>query len=421
MNPIKRSKVILCLTLAISAFGGLGTAGTGIASAAGNVKIMLDGYSLPFPVQPTIVKGTTLVPFRAISEALGVTVNWDEKSKSITAVKTAGDDTKKVTLTLGSKSASVNGQKTAIALAPQTIKGTTMIPLSFFSQQFGAAVKWDGPSSTVTIVSPREKLYTLAFYAINSFSESALIPDFDAVGFGWSRIDATGAFTTSGNDFKWPKPAGEVTPESLVTDTSAAGTSPYLLVYSGDTKGELTKAVEDKAAREDAIKQMISTAIQNQFKGVLLDLEGLGLTGDAKAVQASYNNFVQEAADAAHAAGLKLSVALPPLNGSYHGYDYKKLGELADELIIMAYAYTDEKLPQPVDKIDNAIKLALKSVTKDKLVLGVNLYSENENTVNAKIGLAKRYGLKGIALWRLGFGKQNVWNKINETIELKGN
>ncbi|USB33430.1 stalk domain-containing protein [Paenibacillus sp. YPG26] len=418
MNPFKKTKAILGLTLAISAFGGLGTSP---ASAAGKVNILLDGYPLPFPTQPAIVKGTTLVPFRAISEALGVTVNWNEKSKSITAVKTTSGVTKRVTLTLGSKNALVNGQKVAIALPPQTIGGTTMIPLSFFSQQFGAAVKWDGPSNTVTIGSPREKLYTLAFYAMNSYSESAMIPDFDAVGFGWSRIDATGAFTTSGTDFRWPKPAGEVTPESLVIDTAAAGTLPYLLVFSGDTKGELTKIVEDQTARENAIKQIIDTAVKSKFKGVLLDLEGLGLTGDAKAVQASYNNFVQETAHAAHAAGLKLSLALPPLNGAYHGYDYKKLGELADELIIMAYAYTNEKLPQPADQVDNAIKLALKSVPKDKLVLGVNLYSENEHTVNTKVGLAKRYGLKGLAFWRLGFGKQNVWDKINESIELTEN
>lgn len=416
MNRFKKSKATLCLALALTAFSGLGSSS---ASAAGKVSILLDGYTLPFPAQPTVVKGTTLVPFRAISEALGVTVNWDQKSKTITATKDSNGNVKRVTLTLGSKMATVNGKKVEIALPAQTINGTTMIPLSFFSQQFGAGVKWDGPTNTVSILSPKEDIYTLAFYALSSFSESALIPDFDSVGFGWSRIDAKGAFTTTGTDFKWPQPAGEVTPESLVTNAVAAGTSPYLLVYSGDTKGELTKILEDETAREAVLAQMIDTAVKNQFKGVLLDLEGLGLTGNAKMVQASYNNFVKEAADAAHAAGLKLSLALPPLNGSYHGYDYKKLGELADELIIMAYAYTNEKLPQPTDKVDNAIQLALKSVSKDKLVLGVNLYSENENTVNTKIGLAKRYGLKGVAFWRLGFDKQNVWNKINQTIALK--
>ncbi|WP_068612863.1 stalk domain-containing protein [Paenibacillus tuaregi] len=418
MNTFKKTKAVLCLALALTSFGAIGS---GAAHAAGKVSILLDGYPLPFPAQPTVVKGTTLVPFRAISEALGVAVIWDSKTKTITATRNSSGASKKVILTLGSKNATVNGQKVAVALAPQTINGTTMIPLSFFSQQFGAGVKWDGSTSTVSIVSPREKLYTLAFYAQGAFSEASLIPDFNAVGFGWSRIDDQSNFTTTGKDFWWPKPAGDTTPEKLVTDAAAAGTSPYLLVYSGDAKGELTKLVEDKTTRKQALTQMVDTAIQKQFKGILLDLEGLGLTGNPQTVQASYNNLVKEAADAAHAAGLKLSLALPPLNGSYHGYDYKRLGELADELIIMAYAYTNEKLPQPADRVDKAVQLALKEAPKDKLVLGVNLYSENENTVNTKVGLAKRYGLKGVAFWRLGLGKQAVWDKLNQTITLKNN
>lgn len=34
------------------------------AKAAGKVSIMLDGYPLSFPVEPTVLKGTTMVPFR---------------------------------------------------------------------------------------------------------------------------------------------------------------------------------------------------------------------------------------------------------------------------------------------------------------------------------------------------------------------
>ncbi|MFD1908087.1 hypothetical protein ACFSQ7_35025 [Paenibacillus rhizoplanae] len=94
------------------------------------------------------------------------------------------------------------------------------------------------------------------------------------------------------------------------------------------------------------------------------------------------------------------------------------LGTLADDLVIMAYAYEGETGPEPMNKVDESIRLALDQVSKDKLILGISVYSENEASVNAKIGLAKRYGLKGIAIWRLGIIGQPVLNRMGEAIEL---
>lgn len=45
-------------------------------AAPAGVSIMLDGYPLPFPVEPAVMSGTTMVPFRAIAEALGIPVVW---------------------------------------------------------------------------------------------------------------------------------------------------------------------------------------------------------------------------------------------------------------------------------------------------------------------------------------------------------
>lgn len=73
----KLSKVLLSLAIAC---GGAAAAGPGAAdAAAAKVTIMLDGYPLPFPVPPTVTGGTTMVPFRAISEALGITVLWNQQ------------------------------------------------------------------------------------------------------------------------------------------------------------------------------------------------------------------------------------------------------------------------------------------------------------------------------------------------------
>ncbi|MNW65511.1 hypothetical protein D3C74_438990 [compost metagenome] len=84
----------------------------------------------------------------------------------------------------------------------------------------------------------------------------------------------------------------------------------------------------------------------------------------------------------------------------------------------MAYAYEGETGPEPMNKVDEAIRLALQQVSKDKLILGISVYSENKTSVNAKIGLAKRYGLKGIAIWRLGLIGQPVWSEMGQSVEL---
>lgn len=379
---------------------------------------MLDGYPLPFPVPPAVMKGTTMVPFRAISEALGIQVEWNQTAKKITATKTDAAGSKVVILTLGSSNAVVNGAAVKLSVPPQNVSGTTMIPLSFFGQQFGAGVAWDQATKTVSITSPQKDMYTLGFYAQKSYGEVSLIPSFNAIAFGWSRIDRSSQFTTTGTDFWWPKADGDVTPESIVQNAATGGTAPYLMVYSGDKELELSKIMESTPLQEQPISSMVSLATEKGFQGIALDLEGLGLTGDKQKVQGQFNTFVKKLAAAAKPAGLKLTVILPPLNGSYKGYDYKTLASLADDLVIMAYAYEDESKPEPLKMVDEGIRLALQQVSKDKLILGISVYSENETSVNAKIGLAKRYGLKGIAIWRLGLIRQPVWNEMGKSVEL---
>lgn len=391
------------------------------AEAASSVQILLDGYPLSFSGEPLVVKGTTMVPFRSISEALGIEVTWNQAQKTITAINGAGDNSVQVVLTLNNQEAIVNNSSVKLAVAPISQNGTTLIPLSFFSQQFGAKVGWNQASRTVSIISPPKKMYTLGFYAISSFSDINTVPDFSAISYGWSRIDENGKFTTKGNVFQIPSAAGDITPEVLVNDAAQADTIPYLMVYSSDVKGELTKIIEDQTYREQAIADMVQAAADYNFQGIMLDFEGLGLTTDKELTRSSFNAFVKQLATATKAANLKLSLALHPLNSSYKGYDYKTLGQLADELVIMAYNYEggSSKKPEPVDKVNEAVTLALKETDKSKLILGLNMDNEDENSVNTLIGLAKRYDLKGIAIWRLGIVNKNEWNSIYNTVEFK--
>ncbi|AJY76936.1 stalk domain-containing protein [Paenibacillus beijingensis] len=383
-------------------FGGIGEGSASALNQPKPVSILLDDVPLPFDSEPRIEKGVTLVPFRAIAEALGINVTWNAANQTMRALGTDGSGHKiDVELRIGSKTAVVNGRKAALSGPPIFQGGRVLIPLAFFGKQFGAKVSWDGLNRTVVIASPLKKIELLAFYALSSFDQRSLIPQFNEVAFGWSRINDDGVWTTSGKEYKWPQPAGEITPESIVQNTAIGNTSPYLMVYSGDSKRELTKMLSDTSLRNASITSIVNTVQEKGFQGVVIDYEGLGWKEGAEEQKKLLNGYVKLLNDQLPK-GVQLSIAVPPPNGAYKGYDYTSLSRIADKLILMAYEYVPDG-PEPNDKVDEAVRMMLGlGVPKSKLILGVSVHSETENTITAKIGLAKRYGLKGVAFWRLG-------------------
>jgi len=68
----KPKQLLACFVAAVM-LTGLFTVGT-VASTADNIRVILDGVELEFDVAPQIVDERTMVPMRAIFEALGATV-----------------------------------------------------------------------------------------------------------------------------------------------------------------------------------------------------------------------------------------------------------------------------------------------------------------------------------------------------------
>lgn len=56
-----------------------------------NIKVILDGKTLEFDVQPQIIDERTLVPMRVIFEALGADVEWEEETQTINARRSDTD------------------------------------------------------------------------------------------------------------------------------------------------------------------------------------------------------------------------------------------------------------------------------------------------------------------------------------------
>lgn len=110
------------------------------------IIVNLDGKELTFDVQPIIDKGSTFVPQRAIFEALGASVKWNEKTQTVTATK--GINT--VTLVIGGK-AYINGISTPMNVPARIVDGKTLVPLRFVSEAMNCKVDWVAAAQTVMI------------------------------------------------------------------------------------------------------------------------------------------------------------------------------------------------------------------------------------------------------------------------------
>lgn len=118
-----------------------------LAGQAGAVNLIVDNVQLNPDVPPVIVEGRTLVPVRAIFEALGAEVNWDGTSGTATATKGATT----VAVQVGSATAYVNGVATQLDVPAQTIDNRTLVPARFVSEALGADVQWNSTTETVSI------------------------------------------------------------------------------------------------------------------------------------------------------------------------------------------------------------------------------------------------------------------------------
>ncbi|MCH1639170.1 copper amine oxidase N-terminal domain-containing protein [Paenibacillus timonensis] len=111
------------------------------------VKLFVNGEQPTTDVAPIVQDGSTLVPFRAISEALQAEVAYNPADKSITVTK----DGVTLKLIINSKTAYVNGEQQTLDAPATVINGSTVVPVRFISEAFEAVVQWEPSSQSVVI------------------------------------------------------------------------------------------------------------------------------------------------------------------------------------------------------------------------------------------------------------------------------
>jgi hypothetical protein len=116
-----------------------------------NPYMTINGVTYPIDgdrgTTPVILNGRTMLPIRALIEALGGSVIWNDVDRVIN-IQLGGNY---INLTLDSTVAYVNGVAKYLDVAPTSMNQRTMVPVKFVMDNLGGSVIWNSTTGTVTI------------------------------------------------------------------------------------------------------------------------------------------------------------------------------------------------------------------------------------------------------------------------------
>lgn len=127
--------------------------------AADDISVTLDGRKLSFDVPPQIINERTMVPLRAIFEALGADVDWNQATQTVTSSK----DDITIRLTIDSNIMYVNGNTVVLDTPACVVNERTLVPVRAISEAFNTTVDWDNDTRTVIISSQPSNSQTNPF------------------------------------------------------------------------------------------------------------------------------------------------------------------------------------------------------------------------------------------------------------------
>ncbi|MGF7031421.1 DNA-binding beta-propeller fold protein YncE [Paenibacillus mucilaginosus] len=124
------------------------------------LKVVLDAGVMKFDAQPEITEGRLMVPVRAVTEALGYEVAFDEGGRSVSLSK----EGRSVKLFVGRtgihlyEDGSLKSEKETDA-APYIKEDLTFVPIRFFAEEIGMDVQWDKRTRTAILRTPTRDEY----------------------------------------------------------------------------------------------------------------------------------------------------------------------------------------------------------------------------------------------------------------------
>ncbi|TYP52442.1 stalk domain-containing protein [Thermosediminibacter litoriperuensis] len=441
------------------------------ASAAASIRVMLNGQDLKFDVTPVLKNNRVLVPFRLLSENLGAGVHWDGRTKTVTAHR--GET--RVVLRVGSSTAYVNEKPVKLDVPAMLIQGRTLVPLRFYSEAFGAAVHWDGKQNTV-FIKTADKLskYILGYYYSQSYDDFMNNVDkLSSIAAKWYTLDSNCNLTSRDNSRWIMKPEGY---DSVLRTARERGVKVHALVFESD-RARLQQALATAEKRSALVSQIIAEVEKENYDGVNIDFEYLRLE-DKENYNEFIKQLYTTLKSKKKTLSLSLP-AKTEKKDWWPGYDYETLGKYSDYVVLMAYDKNPASPgPQAgIDWVEEIVDYALARIPAGKIVLGIGYYGyawsgsekytvleakngmtyskiwfldeltqkhglkltidsaslmaygsftdekgktyqiwmESRESVDAKSRLAIKKGLKGIAVWRLGYTTPSFWQAVNDS------
>lgn len=109
---------------------------------------IVDGVEQTLLTPPTVVNDTTLLPMRFVAEqVIGAEIGWDQVTKTVTMSKNGTI----VTVTVGSKIATIDGLEVELLTEPIIKNDTTLVPVRFLSEAFNVVVDYNAEDRVITL------------------------------------------------------------------------------------------------------------------------------------------------------------------------------------------------------------------------------------------------------------------------------
>lgn len=232
---------------------------------------------------------------------------------------------------------------------------------------------------------------------------------------------------------------------------------------------DMYEILSTTSIRTKLIEGLVSEALQYGIDGINVDLEQISIDCGEH-----YVEFIRELSIPCRKNGIVLSVDVPVPTGYTQHYGRKEQGVVADYVIIMGYdehyAGSEEAgSVASIDFVENGIAQTVEEVPANKVINAIPFYTriwettgstissqavgmekaeeyvsvhnievewddatcqnygeyksgdtlyqvwlEDEESIKVKLNIMNKYGIGGVAAWRLGYEKPEIWDEIVE-------
>lgn len=170
----------------------------------------------------------------------------------------------------------------------------------------------------------------------------------------------------------------------MISAALTAGVRPVLTLTPLGPDGNfnnalITSVVNNPAAKDNLLTNLLATVQVQNFRGVDIDFEYIRPED-----RIPFADFVADVRNLLSPYGYHVSVALAPKTSDtqagllYEGKDYGLLGEAADSVLLMTYewgyTYGPPMAVAPLDKVRQVVEYAVTRITPSKIDLGIPNY-----------------------------------------------